>query len=107
MKVLLEYTTHFIPNWIILNVTSAITLCTKHLIREETLKTSQEKQARRIHKGLEKQAKKIKEYRFVPNAQNQGSQWYIDSGCWKHMKGDKIKFLSLNWKKEYVCHFWK
>jgi len=51
------------------------------LIREETLKTSQEKQARRIHKGLEKQAKKIKEYRFVPNAQNQGSQWYIDSGC--------------------------
>jgi hypothetical protein len=29
---------------------------------------------------------------------NQGCQWYIDSGCSKHMTGDQSKFLKLNKK---------
>jgi hypothetical protein len=32
-------------------------------------------------------------------AKNKGCQWYIDSGCSKHMTGDQIKFLKLM-KKE-------
>jgi hypothetical protein len=31
-------------------------------------------------------------------ARNQGCQWYIDSGCSKHMTGDQSKFLKLNKK---------
>jgi len=27
-------------------------------------------------------------------------QWYLDSGCSKHMTGDKSKFLSISFKKE-------
>jgi len=27
-------------------------------------------------------------------------QWYLDSGCSKHMTGDKSKFLSLSFKQE-------
>jgi hypothetical protein len=30
------------------------------------------------------------------HAQNNTSQWYIDSGCSKHMIGDRNKFLTLN-----------
>eukprot|EP00253_Pinus_taeda_P028111 PITA_28111 len=32
-------------------------------------------------------------------AQNNGNQWFVDSGCSKHMTGDKRKFVSLR-KKE-------
>jgi hypothetical protein len=31
-------------------------------------------------------------------ARNQECQWYIDSGCSKHMTGDQSKFLKLNKK---------
>ena len=27
-------------------------------------------------------------------------QWYLDSGCSKHMTGDKSKFLSISFKQE-------
>ena len=27
-------------------------------------------------------------------------QWYLDSGCSKHMIGDKSKFLSISFKQE-------
>ena len=30
------------------------------------------------------------------SAQRQKDPWYIDSGCSKHMTGDKCKFLSLS-----------
>jgi hypothetical protein len=32
--------------------------------------------------------------------QDKGSQWYIDSGCSKHMKRDQKKFLTLKEKNE-------
>jgi len=32
---------------------------------------------------------------LVLSAQRQKDPWYIDSGCSKHMSGDKSKFLSL------------
>jgi hypothetical protein len=32
-------------------------------------------------------------------AQDKGSQWYIDSGCSKHMTGDQNKFLTLKEEK--------
>jgi hypothetical protein len=38
------------------------------------------------------------EYMIVQNslhAQNKGNQWYVDSGCSRHMTGDKSKFLNL------------
>ncbi|KAH9299145.1 hypothetical protein KI387_030827, partial [Taxus chinensis] len=29
------------------------------------------------------------------HAQDEGQLWYIDSGCSRHMTGDKSKFISL------------
>jgi hypothetical protein len=36
---------------------------------------------------------------LVLSAQRQKNPWYIDSGCSKHMTGDKIKFLTLSESK--------
>jgi len=36
---------------------------------------------------------------IVLSAQRQKDPWYIDSGCSKHMNGDKNKFLSLKESK--------
>jgi hypothetical protein len=36
---------------------------------------------------------------LVLSAQKQKNPWYIDSGCSKHMTGDKSKFLTLSEKK--------
>jgi hypothetical protein len=36
---------------------------------------------------------------LVLSAQRQKNPWYIDSGCSKHMTGDKSKFLSLRESK--------
>ena len=33
---------------------------------------------------------------LVLSAQKQKNPWYIDSGCSKHMTGDKSKFLTLS-----------
>jgi hypothetical protein len=35
----------------------------------------------------------------VLSAQKKKNPWYIDSGCSKHMTGDKSKFLTLSEKK--------
>ena len=37
--------------------------------------------------------------RLALYAQNEGSQWYIDNGYSKHMKGDHTKFLTLKEEK--------
>jgi hypothetical protein len=36
---------------------------------------------------------------LVLSAQRQKNPWYIDSGCSKHMMGDKSKFMSLSERK--------
>jgi hypothetical protein len=33
------------------------------------------------------------------SAQDKENQWYIDSGCSKHMRVDRNKFLTLNKEK--------
>jgi hypothetical protein len=38
-------------------------------------------------------------YGLVLSAQRQKNPWYIDSGCSKHMTGDKSKFLTLSERK--------
>jgi hypothetical protein len=38
-------------------------------------------------------------------AQNEGNQWYIDSGCSKHMTGDQTKFLTLMEEKGGSVNF--
>jgi hypothetical protein len=35
----------------------------------------------------------------VLSAQRKKNPWYIDSGCSKHMMGDKSKFMSLSERK--------
>jgi len=37
---------------------------------------------------------------FVGNLGESKQQWYLDSGCSKHMTGDKSKFLSISFKQE-------
>ena len=37
--------------------------------------------------------------RLVLSAQRQNNLWYIDSGCSKHITGDKSKFLTLSESK--------
>jgi hypothetical protein len=37
--------------------------------------------------------------------QNKGNQWYIDSGCSKHMIGDQTKFLTLKEEKGGIATF--
>jgi hypothetical protein len=46
-----------------------------------------------------KKRKKTEECGLSLYAKNQENQWYIDSGCSKHMTGDKSKFESLNEEK--------
>jgi hypothetical protein len=56
---------------------------------------------------LNPSAKKVKVWKLKENdkcglvlsAQRQKNPWYIDSGCSKHMTGDKGKFLSLSESK--------
>lgn len=36
---------------------------------------------------------------LVLYAQNKNSYWYVDSGCWRPITGDKIKFFSFNKNK--------
>ena len=33
-------------------------------------------------------------------------QWYLDSGCCKHMTGDKSKFLNISFKQEGHVTYW-
>jgi len=37
---------------------------------------------------------------LVLHAQNQNSQWYVDSGCSRHIIGDKSKFVPLDENKQ-------
>ena len=39
------------------------------------------------------------------SAQRQKDPWYIDSGCSKHMTGDKSKFMSLREHKSGNLNF--
>jgi hypothetical protein len=43
---------------------------------------------------------------LVLSTQRQKNPWYIDSGCSKHMIGDKSKFLTLS-EQIRECNFWK
>jgi hypothetical protein len=43
--------------------------------------------------------KESDKFGLVLSAQRQMKPWYIDSGCSKHMTGDKGKFLSLSERK--------
>jgi hypothetical protein len=45
---------------------------------------------------------------LVLSAQRKKNPWYIDSGCSKHMTGDRSKFLTLSDSKSGIeCNFWK
>ena len=52
------------------------------------------KQARSPRYG--KKEKRREKCNIVLYAQNEGSHWYVDSSYFKHMSGDKSKFLT--WK---------
>ena len=41
---------------------------------------------------------------LVLYAQDQNNKWYVDSGCSRHVIGDKIKFVSLNQNKIGMPH---
>ena len=43
--------------------------------------------------------KKVNNCDLALTAQDLKSQWYLDSGCSKHMTGDKNKFITLDEKK--------
>ena len=43
---------------------------------------------------------KVEECGLALQAQSRNSQWYIDSGCSKHMTGDKHRFVKLKKEKE-------
>ena len=43
--------------------------------------------------------KKVNKCDLALTAQDLKSQWYLDSGCSKHMTGDKSKFITLDEKK--------
>lgn len=48
---------------------------------------------------IEQEEKKKEECKLVMYVENKEIQWYIDSGCSKHMIGDQSKFTSLNKEK--------
>ena len=52
----------------------------------------------RVWKKKQEESKK-EECGLALYAQNKGNQWYIDSGCSKHMMGDQTKFLTLKEEK--------
>ncbi|KAH9316631.1 hypothetical protein KI387_025258, partial [Taxus chinensis] len=39
------------------------------------------------------------------HAQDEGKQWYIDSGCSRHMTGDKRKFITLKEMSQGMVKF--
>ena len=43
--------------------------------------------------------KKLNKCDLALIAQDQQSQWYMDSGCSKHMTGDRSKFVTFDEKK--------
>ena len=43
---------------------------------------------------------KVEECGFALQAQNKRNQWYIDSGCSKHMTGDRNMFITLKKEKK-------
>ena len=43
--------------------------------------------------------KKLNKCDLVLIAQDQKSQWYVDSGCSKHMTGDRSKFITFDENK--------
>jgi hypothetical protein len=51
-----------------------------------------------VWKRKKKEPKK-EEYGIAMYAQDKGSQWYIASGCSKHITGDQNKFLILKEEK--------
>ena len=56
----------------------------------------------RKHKKLWKETTSKKECLIALKAQNEGDLWYVNSGCSKHMTGDKNKFLNLKHHKGKV-----
>jgi hypothetical protein len=48
---------------------------------------------------------KKEEYGLTMYAQDKGIQWYINSGCSKHMTGDQNKFITLKEEKGIIFTF--
>ena len=40
-------------------------------------------------------------------AKQKKHDWYVDSGCSKHMTSDKDKFLTLRKEKKWISLLWK
>ena len=50
-------------------------------------------------KGCMQWKKKLNKCDLALIAQDQKNQWYLDSGCSKHMTGDRSKFVTFDEKK--------
>jgi hypothetical protein len=66
--------------------------------REEDVITKHREEYTRVWKRKQEEQKKVK-CGLAMYAQDKGSQWYINSGCSKHMTGDHNKFLILKEEK--------
>jgi hypothetical protein len=66
--------------------------------KEEDVLTKHREEYTRVWKRKQEEPKK-EECGLALYAQNEGNQWYIDSGCSKHMTGDQTKFLTLKEEK--------
>jgi hypothetical protein len=62
------------------------------------MKTNTSNFLKEEHKKIWKEKQKETKCKVALYAKDKISQWYVDSGCSKHMTGDQNKFLSL--KKE-------
>jgi hypothetical protein len=66
--------------------------------REEDVLTKHREEYTRVGKRKQKELKK-EECGLALYAKNKDNQWYIDSGCSKHIIGDQTKFLTLKEEK--------
>jgi hypothetical protein len=49
----------------------------------------------------------IEECLIALQARSRKSDWYIDSGCSKHMTGDKDRFVTLKKERDGYCFIWQ
>jgi len=66
--------------------------------REEDVITKHREQYTNVRKRKQEELN-MEECGLVMYAQDKGIQWYIDSGCSKHMIGDQNKFITLKEEK--------
>jgi hypothetical protein len=73
--------------------------CRSNIIKkEEDVLAKHKEEYTKVWKRKQEEQKK-EECGLALYAQNEGNQWYIDSGCSKHMTGDQTKFLTLKEEK--------